>query len=406
MYPNAYYTTPEHGWQYPKRKNRPAWIRSVFWLDWQFLAAFALAMAAFLWFNMGTKGLLFLKERRRTMARQESLLSKIEEWVEEGLISPEQAEALRRREAGAAAILPARQVKADEIFVYLGSLVVFLALAFLVGLNWGELESAGRILSMFIPTVAMLALGWRLRGSESARSMRGAQALWLGACLLSVLFFVVTFYELGLIDWSDRGPTDPWVLVSCLLATGVAGVAFVLLPTITQSIAFHFCGSVALLTFLGWLGQTLPPFNPFYENLLVLVIGLVAGGLCLGLSEWLRARGRKDLVGVSRMFGALAILGFAFILAMDEYTVTWQKATMEAIAFLASISFIAASVKRQSEAFLYSGAAFLFFLIIYVNFEHFADRIGMPIALLIIGVLLIGVGLGTGRLSKRIRARR
>jgi uncharacterized membrane protein len=338
------------------------------------------------------------------MAKQESLLSKIEEWVEEGLISPEQGEALKRRETEGAAISPARQVKADEIFVYLGSLVVFLALAFLVGLNWGELESAGRILSLLVPTVTMLALGWRLRGSETARLRRGAQALWLGACLLSVVFFMVTFHQLGLIDWSERGPTDPWVVLSFLLATGVAAVAFVLLPTISQSTALHLCSSVALLTFLGWLDQTLPPFNHFYENLLVLVIGLVAGGLCLALSEWLRARRRKDLIRVSRIFGTLAILGFTFILAMDEYPATWQKATMEAIAFLASISFITASVQRQSQAFLYIGASFLFFLIIYVNFEHFADRIGMPIALLIIGVLLIGLGLGTERLSKRIRA--
>lgn len=352
-----------------------------------------------------------MKERRNTMAMQESLLSKIEEWVEEGLISPEQAEALRQREAKAVAISPALRVKADEIFVYLGSLVVFLAMAFLVEQNWRALGSVGRILSVLVPTVAMLGLGWRLRGSESAeeakrlRLRRGAQALWLGACLLSVLAFVVTFYELGLIDdWARRGASEPMVPVSCLLATGVAGVAFVLLPTITQSIAFHLCGSAALFAFLAWLDHTLPPFNHFYENLLILVIGLVAGGLCLGLSEWLRAKGRKDLVGVSRIFGALAILGFTLVLAMERYPATWQKTTMEAIAFLASIAFIAASVKRQSQAFLYSGAAFLFFLIINVNFEHFADRIGMPIALLISGALLIGLGLGTGRLSRRIRA--
>ena len=338
------------------------------------------------------------------MAKQEHLISKIKEWVEEGLISPEQAEALKQREAEGVAISPALRVKTDEVFVYLGSLVVFLAMAFLVALNWRALGSVGRILSVLIPTVVMLALGWWLRDSESARLRRGAQALWLAACLLSVLFFVVTFHELGLIDWSERGPTDPWVLVSCLLATGVAGVAFVLLPTITQSIAFHLCGSAALLTFLGWLDYTLPPFNHFYENLLVLVIGLVAGGLCLLLPQWLRARERKGLVTVSRIFGALAVLGFTFIMAMDKYTVTWQKTTMETIAFLASIAFIAASVKRQSQTFLYSGAAFLLLLITYVNFEHFADRIGMPIALLIIGTLFIGLGLGTDRLSRRIRA--
>ena len=95
------------------------------------------------------------------MTKQQSLLSKIEEWVEEGLISPEQAEALRPREAEGVAISPARRVRADEIFIYLGSLVIFLAMAFLVGQNWRALGSVGRILSVLVPTVAMLALGWR-----------------------------------------------------------------------------------------------------------------------------------------------------------------------------------------------------------------------------------------------------
>ncbi len=327
------------------------------------------------------------------MAEQESLLSKIEEWVEEGLISPEQAEALRQREAEGAAISPARRVRAGEIFVYLGSLVVFLALAFLVGLNWRTLGSAGRILSVLLPTVVMLALGWRLRGSERARLRRGAQALWLGGCLLSGLVFGVTFYEVELITEMAL-----LVLVSCLLATGVAGVAFVLVPSIAQSVAFHLCGSAAFFAFLIWLEETFPPLNPWRN----LMIGLVAGGLFLALSEWLRARERKRLVVVSRIFGALIILGSPYFLAMEEYAVAWHKTAMEVIAFLTSIAFIAASVKRQSQAFLYSGAAFLVFVITYVNFEHFADRIGMPVALLIIGAALIGLGLGTGRLSKRI----
>jgi uncharacterized membrane protein len=114
-------------------------------------------------------------------------LSKIEEWVEDGLISPEQAQALKRREAeGAMVSVPTRRVKADEIFVYLGSLIVFLAMAFLVQQNWRALGSAGRILSVLVPTVAMLALGWQLRGSESAeeakrlRLRRGAQAFVAG----------------------------------------------------------------------------------------------------------------------------------------------------------------------------------------------------------------------------------
>jgi len=332
------------------------------------------------------------------MVKQEFLLSKIEEWVGEGLISPEQADALKRRETESATVsVPARRVKTDEIFVYLGSLVIFLALAFLVGLNWRTLGSAGRILSVLLPTVVMLALGWRLRGSERARLRRGAQALWLGGCLLSGLVSSVTFYEVELIT-----EVPLLILVSCLLATGVAGVAFVLVPSIAQSVAFHLCGSAAFFAFLIWLEETFPPLNPWRN----LMIGLLTGGLFLALSEWLRARERKRLAAVSRIFGTLIVLGSPFFPALEEYAVTWHKTAMEVIAFLTSIAFIAASVKRQSQTFLYGGAAFLLFLVTYVNFEHFADTIGMPITLLIIGAALIGLGLGTGRLSKHIQAPR
>jgi uncharacterized membrane protein len=335
------------------------------------------------------------------MAEQESLKCKIEKWVAEGLISAEQGEALKQREIEGAT--PLRRVKADEVLVYLGSLVVFLAMAFLVGVNWTVLGSAGRILSVVVPTVAMLALGWWLRGSENARHRRGAQALWLSGCLLSAFCFGVTFHELHIID--DQAFL---ALMSCLLATGVAGAAFVLLTTVAQSVAFHLCGSATLITLLIWLHVSLipPTFNHFYENLLLMAVCLVFGSLWLAFSEWLRKRERKELAGVSRIFGALTILYSALVLTMHterEYPALWQKPAMEAIPFLASIAFIAASVKRQSQVFLYSGAAFLLFWIIHVNFQYFREKIGMPIALLIIGAVLIGVGLGTGRLSKKIR---
>ncbi|MBA7481137.1 hypothetical protein ES707_16607 [subsurface metagenome] len=339
------------------------------------------------------------------MVKSESLLNKIEEWVEEGLISHEQAEALKQREIKSTMeFVPARRVGINEIFVYLGSLVIFLALAFLVSLNWKALGSVGRILSILIPTIIMLVLGWLLRSSDSIYLKRGAQALWLGGCLLSGLTFWVIFYELDLMNLQELGPSDPWVLLGCLLATVLAGAAFIFLPSITQSITFHLWGSILLSSFIGWLGNIIPRFNHFYENLLLLLIGLIAGGLWLVLSEWLRMREKKSLVWVSQIFGALTILSFTGLLATDTYGFTWwQEIIMVGIAFLASIAFIVISVKKQSRIFLYCGAAFLLFIITYVNFEHFADKIGMPIALFITGVLLIGVGLGTGRLRRRIQ---
>jgi hypothetical protein len=247
----------------------------------------------------------------------------------------------------------------------------------------------------------MLAVGWHFRGAGSARLTRGAQALWLAGCLLSGLSFVVILDEAYAIDWVERGPTDPLFLSSCLLTTGVAGIAFALLPGIPQSIAFHLCGGVSLVSFLGWLDYVLPPFDHFYENLGVLALYLVAGGLWLALAAGLRVRGRHDLAIVSRLFGALAILGSSFVLATDEYAASWQQIAMDAIAFLFVLAFIAASVKRQSQVFMYSGGAFLLLWIIYLHYERFEEAVAMPVALLIGGALMIGLGLGVGRPGKR-----
>jgi hypothetical protein len=327
------------------------------------------------------------------VVKREDLTARIEEWVSEGLITPKQGEALRQRE-NARALVRQGRVQTGEILVYLGSLVVFLALAFLVGLNWEVLGSAGKILSVLVPTSAMLALGWGLHDSEDPRLSRGAQALWLGACLLSVVIFRTTFEELGLIPDENLR-----LLVSFVLATGLSGGALALMPGITQSVTLHLCGSGALLAFLLWIDYAFPPFDPWRT----LAVVLAAGALWLALSEWLWSKDEGGLVTVSRIVVSLTVLGWIVALFTQPYDLIWHKAAMEAIAFLLSIALIALGVRRQSQVFLFGGAACLLFLIAYVNMEHFADRIGMPLALFIAGVLLIGLGLGTGRLSKRMR---
>lgn len=218
--------------------------------------------------------------------------------------------------------------------------------------------------------------------------------MWLGACLLSVVIFRTTFEELGLIPDENLR-----LLVSFVLATGLSGGALVLMPGITQSVTLHLCGSGALLAFLLWIDYTFPPFDPWRT----LAVVLAAGALWLALSEWLWSKDEGGLVTVSRIVVSLTVLGWIVALFTQPYDLIWHKAAMEAIAFLLSIALIALGVRRQSQVFLFGGAACLLFLIAYVNMEHFADRIGMPLALFIAGVLLIGLGLGTGRLSKRMR---
>ncbi|MGD9145737.1 MAG: hypothetical protein PVI80_09265 [Anaerolineae bacterium] len=150
------------------------------------------------------------------------------------------------------------------------------------------------------------------------------------------------------------------------------------------------------------MDYTYPPYSPWRTLSVVLALG----GLWLALSEWFWVRQGRGLVTVSRLFASLIVFGWTVALSVQPYEVVWQKAVMEAIATLLSIAFIALGLKRQSRVFLYSGAACLLFLIVYANLEHFADKIGIPLAFFVIGVLLIVLGLGAERLGRRIRGAR
>jgi len=210
------------------------------------------------------------------------------------------------------------------------------------------------------------------------------------ASLISGVVFMVIFHELRLIDWQERGPTDAYFLLSCLLAGAVSAVAYTLLATVVQSIPFHAWLSVAFISFLGWLDYEFPPFNAWRT----LLLGLLVGAIWLALAAWLHRRGRERLGAVSLLVGAVTTLATPFLLA------PWEETAMEAVSLVANLLFIGASVRYQSRILLYSGAAFLLLLITYINFEHFADEVGMPIALFISGTALILLGLGTGWLNR------
>ncbi len=340
--------------------------------------------------------------------RKKSLLNRIESWVQEGLISSTQAVTLKQRvaEEGLASRL-GDQVKLGEILVYLGSLIVFIGLAFLIILNWDSMGRAARIVSTSLPTICMLLLGWLLRGSSNSRLNRGAQALWLGGALVSGFCFGVLIYEFGIIDCSklhDVGPSHLLIVLSSLLATGVAGLALVFLATVTQSIALHFCGTITALMYIGWLDRQMSAIDTFGKNLVFLAIGICVGGLWLLLASHWHRKDQEGLFRVSLISGVLTILGFALVLSMWDYPAIWQMATLESVGFLFAVLFVVAGVGKQLIIPVYCGTGAVLVLTIYVSLEHFAEKIGMPVVLLIIGASLISLGLAAGKLTKLIRS--
>jgi hypothetical protein len=96
------------------------------------------------------------------------------------------------------------------------------------------------------------------------------------------------------------------------------------------------------------------------------------------------------------LFGSFAIVIPFFFLA-GIYSGIW-----DVIAFLFIAGVISLGVYLSEKVLIFSGAVLLVINIITVSYRHFIDSIGWPIALIVIGLLMLGVGYFSYYLSKRI----
>ncbi len=96
------------------------------------------------------------------------------------------------------------------------------------------------------------------------------------------------------------------------------------------------------------------------------------------------------------LFGSFAIVTPFFFLA-GIYSGIW-----DVIAFLFVVAVISLGVYLSEKTLIFSGAVLLVMNIITVSYRHFVDSIGWPIALIVIGLLMVGVGYFSYYLSKKI----
>lgn len=99
-------------------------------------------------------------------------------WVEAGLVTSEQAEAIRSFEHLGEPAPPRRLTLVAEIATYLGGVIAFAGGAAVVGPNWERLGWGGQVaLSLAIAVVAFAA-GWRLAGVGEPGTRRISWFLW------------------------------------------------------------------------------------------------------------------------------------------------------------------------------------------------------------------------------------
>ncbi len=121
---------------------------------------------------------------------------------------------------------------------------------------------------------------------------------------------------------------------------------------------------------------------------------MIVGISYLLLAQSFRQTWNKNLTGLLYFFGSAGFLGASFSQVFDSFT--WQV-----LFFLIIIGFLFLAGFIKSRAVLSVGTLFLIAHLSYITGEYFADSLGWPIALVILGLLFVGLGYAALAINKK-----
>jgi hypothetical protein len=135
--------------------------------------------------------------------------------------------------------------------------------------------------------------------------------------------------------------------------------------------------------------------GPFYRHSdLYAYLTMVIGASYLLLAHAFRSGWNKHLIGALYFFGSTGFLGAAFSQVHDS--VPWQL-----IYFLLVLSGLFLSVYMKSRIILIVSTLFLLAHVSFITGKYFANSIGWPISLVILGFIFIGLGYASITINKR-----
>jgi hypothetical protein len=375
------------------------------------------------------------------------ILDRISAWERSGVIDHELADRLRAIETVAAADgppasgavaqhappVPAPRARSSafilEFFVYLGGLFVLLAWYawFFNEMPDSELaRSRGIAVATFVPALLLGAAGWVLAERPDERQRRAAAIAFVAAVPNTGAAAWALLQVVGIAPDGGAAPAAAGAAV----ALALAAVARVRRPSaITQAALLGAWGVFALLL-ASWVEASLwqPAYDPQWgdvidrssdEQVLWNVVRLGWWWLVAAIPAIVMVRrpdrgpGHETRDAVSRIgIGTIAILGSASAaLATYDWSSPqggepifgpWLAAAI--MVGVGAVFVVAARVSGSRIHLVTAGVAILVALT-YLNVELVVDAVGAPMALLVEGLILLGIAV-LGFLGGRLVTRR
>ena len=263
-----------------------------------------------------------------------------------------------------------------KIFYVLGALVALVGIIFFIRQIWDDIGSPGRIfvtggLGLILAAAASVFLKTR------SASRLGQVFHALAGFLIPGGAMVALNEIIGLDSLDSLWPVT--------IASGAVFLFYLVLTVSHRDEVLTFFAAANGTAFVYLLVESMID-GPFYQHdniyaYLTMIIGLSY----LLLAHSFRGSWNKHLVGVFNFLGAGGFLGAAFSRVFDS--VPWQW-----FFFALAVVGLSLSVYIKSRSGLAVSVLFLIAHFIYITKEYFADSIGWPISLVVLGFLFIGLG--------------
>lgn len=306
-----------------------------------------------------------------TAAELDDLLAR---WVEDGLLSPEQADRIRAAEA--AADRPARPRAVSlvaEGLGYVGGVLVLVAAVTVAARYWSGMGVAGRLGTVAGAAALLVAAGAAAPGAPAGRRLRALT--WAAAV-------VAAGGAAGLLGDEGLGLEGETVGV---LAGVVATVVALALAALHRTALQRTAVLAAAAFTAGTVAAALPRGDGDAAGLAVWGVG--AAWLVLGWGGVL-GRDRTDRVVADLAGGAAVLIGTLAGVGSDTGTV---------LAVVTVLVLVTAGVLVRDLVLLGVGAFATLVLVPVVVSRWFPDTLAAPAALLVVGVLLVAAALVAAR---------
>jgi hypothetical protein len=223
----------------------------------------------------------------------------------------------------------------------------------------------------------------RLAGDPGIR--RGGHVAWLLAVALVAGTFAVAFSEFG----SDGVNDDHGLFL-------LTGVVTLLTALVLWAIAPSNPQALAVACSVLFFGQSVGAWPDDYSQRVAGTTIMLGGAALIALTEM----GYFKPMPLARTLAALLLCGGAFQAGVES-AVGW-----ELLAFIAGAAAIGLGVWRASFTYIAVGVGTLLVALITFMFEHFEERIGAPVALMISGGMLVAAVLILVQIRTITRRRR